>query len=188
MSFYFVLMPRDYLCGLAKIRKFGQQLRGDFVQVLVGREVLELGVVSIGHDPNVWKTLREEVSKPHNLGLLVSPCVKGMAVKAMNRDETGFNVRKNSDMASQDHLLENSVLSRCPITANIWWMQDGNSKRSVFTHCRLSVHRNGGRLYRKKKTISLSPPYLLSQLNLDIQVDISGLLYSGTQSQCHRRK
>jgi hypothetical protein len=59
----------------------------------VGREVLELGVVSVGHDPNVWKALGNEVSKPHDLGLLVSPCVKGMAVKAMNRDETGFNVR-----------------------------------------------------------------------------------------------
>ena len=59
----------------------------------MGREVLELGVVPVGHDPNVWKALREEVSKPHDLGLLVSPCVKGMAIKAMNRDKTGFNVR-----------------------------------------------------------------------------------------------
>ena len=135
MSFYFVLMPGDYLCGLAKIRKFGQQLRGNFVQVLVGREVLELGVVPIGHDPNVWKALREEISKPHDLGLLVSPCVKGMAVKTMNRDETVLNVRTNLDVTSQDHLLENSVLSRCSIMANTRWMQDGDSKRSVFTHC-----------------------------------------------------
>ena len=93
MSFYFVLVPGDYLCGPAKIRQLGQQLCRNFGQVLVGREVLELGVVPVGHDPNVWKALREEVSKPHNLGLLVGPCVKGMAVKAMSRDETGFNVR-----------------------------------------------------------------------------------------------
>ena len=93
MSFYFGLMPGDYLCGLAKIRQLGQQLCRDFAQILVGREVLELGVVPVGHNPNVWKALREEVSKPHDLGLLVSPCVKGMAVKAMNRDKTGLNVR-----------------------------------------------------------------------------------------------
>jgi hypothetical protein len=93
MLFYFVLMPGDYLCGLAKIRQLGQQLCRYFGQVLMGREVLELGVVPVGHDPNVWKALGEEVSKPHDLGLLVSPCVKGMAVKAMNGDKTGFNVR-----------------------------------------------------------------------------------------------
>jgi hypothetical protein len=114
MSFYFVLMPGDYLCGLAKIRKFGQQLRGDFVQVLVGREVLELGVVSIGHDPNVWKTLREEVSKPHNLGLLVSPCVKGMTIKAMNRDETGFNVRKKLRYGSTGSLTRKQCAEPMP--------------------------------------------------------------------------
>jgi hypothetical protein len=93
MSFYCELTPGDYLCGLAKIRQLGQQLCRDFAQVLVGREVLELGVVPVGHDPNVWKALREEVTKPHDLRLLVSPRVKGMAVKPMNRDETRFSVR-----------------------------------------------------------------------------------------------
>lgn len=46
--------------------------------------VLKLGIVSVGHDSNVWEALRKEVPEPHDLGLLVRPCVKGMAVKAMD--------------------------------------------------------------------------------------------------------
>ena len=66
----------------------------------MGCEVLELGVVPVGHNSNVWKALREEVSKPHDLGLLVSPCVKGMAIEAMNCDKTGFNGQNSSGLPS----------------------------------------------------------------------------------------
>ena len=59
----------------------------------MGCKVLELGIVSVCHNSNVWKALREEVSEPHDLGLLVRPCVDGMAVKAMDGNETRFNVR-----------------------------------------------------------------------------------------------
>ena len=66
----------------------------------MGCEVLELGVVPVGHNPNVWKALRKEVSKPHDLGLLVGPCVKGMAIKAMNCDKTGFKCQNSSGLPS----------------------------------------------------------------------------------------
>lgn len=56
-------------------------------------KVLELGIVSVGHDSNVRKAFREEVSEPHDLGLLVRPCVEGMAIKAMDGNETRFSVR-----------------------------------------------------------------------------------------------
>jgi hypothetical protein len=60
-------------------------------------------------------------------------------------------------------------------------MQDSNSKRRIFTHCQLSARRNGGRPYRKENDL-LASTMPLSQLNLDIQVDLSGLLYNETQS------
>jgi hypothetical protein len=53
--------------------------------------------------------------------------------------------------------------------ANIWEMQDGDSKRSVFTHCRLSVHGNGGRAFIGKENDLLVTTMPLSQLNLDIK-------------------
>jgi hypothetical protein len=72
--FMHLMMVMKYLFCPPKIYKLGEQLRRDDPQALITCKVSKVGVVAIGHSPDVWNGFWEQIPHPHHPASLVRPC------------------------------------------------------------------------------------------------------------------
>lgn len=76
-----------YLISIPQVDEFGKQFSSDHPQVLYSRKILEPGVVSEGHDANIWEKLWENIAEPHRPALFVGPCIQGVPIQAVYGDQ-----------------------------------------------------------------------------------------------------